>query len=298
MKALSRETIEADRVLKRAVSWGEARSDVRAMLLTSTRTMPDAAVDRFSDYDIVLAVTDVMPYFDDRSWLGDFGQVLVVYRDPIRQLHGLDRFAYITQYEDGLKIDFTLWSAGIPARIAATGALPDDLDVGYAVLLDKEGLTRDLKAPARRAHIPARPTVAHYLTLVEDLFHEATYVAKNLWREELLPAKYSLDHVMKQVDLRKMLEWHIETEHGWALKPGAYGKGLKKHLAPELWKELERTYAGASLEENWDSLFRTIDLFRRVAVEVGDRLGYAYPRDLDRRAVAYLQRVQSLPIGP
>lgn len=292
MSALPRRAIDSDRVLRQTVRWGEARSDVRAMLLTSTRTMPGAPVDAFSDYDIIVAVTDVHPYFADRAWLEDFGRVLVVYRDPIRRLHGLDCFAYITQYEDGTKIDFTLWTAGIVARIAAAAELPEDLDVGYAVLLDKEGLARDLAPPTHRAHIPARPTEAEYLTLVELLFHEATYVAKHLRRDDLMPARYNLDYAMKHVDLRRMLEWRIEIDAGWALKPGAYGKGLKRHLDPATWAELERTYVGASLQDNWEALFRTIGLFRRVAVEVGERLGYAYPLELDRRAVAYLQRVR------
>ncbi|MBF8285101.1 MAG: hypothetical protein HW378_4016, partial [Anaerolineales bacterium] len=37
-----------------------------------------------------------------------------------------------------------------------------------------------------------------------------------------------------------------------------------------------------------------VDLFRKVAVEVGKHLGYAYPDDLDRRAVAYLEKVKNL----
>jgi hypothetical protein len=37
---------------------------------------------------------------------------------------------------------------------------------------------------------------------VEEFFHEATYVAKHLRRDDLLPAKYNLDHAMKQRDLR------------------------------------------------------------------------------------------------
>jgi aminoglycoside 6-adenylyltransferase len=255
--------------------------------------MPGATVDRFSDYDMVVAVEDIAPYFADRGWLEDFGRVLVLYRDPIHQVHGLDGFACITQYEDGLKIDFTLWTAGILERIAAAPSLPESLDVGYAVLLDKDGLARGLPPPTHRAHIPARPTQAEYLTLVEELFHEATYVAKHLRRDDLLPAKYCLDHVMKQGNLRRMLEWRIEVDAGWDLKPGAYGKGLKRRLDPARWAELERTYAGASLEDNWESLFRTIDLFRKVAVEVGRELGYPYPHDLDRRVAAYLERVRA-----
>ena len=287
------ETHHADDVIRRLTHWGEGQPTVRAMLLTSTRAMPGATVDRFSDYDAVLVVTDIRPFFEDRGWLGEFGKVLVVYRDPIKHLQGFEKFAYVTQYEDGMKIDFTLWPVGVLAGIVAAPELPDDLDVGYAVLLDKESLTRGLKAPTHRAHVPPRPTASDYATLVEDFFHEATYVAKHLARDDLLPVKYNLDHAMKQVNLRKMLEWRIEIDARWSLKPGAYGKGLKKHLSPEVWSELEKTYAGAAREENWEALFRTIRLFRRIAIEVGEHLGYAYPHDFDRRVVSYVERVRS-----
>ena len=33
-------------------------------------------------------------------------------------------------------------------------------------------------------------------------------------------------------------------------------------------------------------------LFRRVARDVGDRLGYAYPDGLDERVTAYVRRLQ------
>ena len=103
-------------MLERLVRWASERDPVRAMLLTSTRSNPDAPTDLFSDYDVILAVTDVRPFFEDRSWLGDFGPVLVVYRDPIRQREGGESFAYITQYENGLKIDFTVSSVGVLKR--------------------------------------------------------------------------------------------------------------------------------------------------------------------------------------
>jgi len=38
----------------------------------------------------------------------------------------------------------------------------------------------------------------------------------------------------------------------------------------------------------------TFRVFRRVAVEVADALGFAYPHDLDQRVVAYLQKVRNL----
>ncbi len=95
-----------------------------------------------------------------------------------------------------------------------------------------------------------------------------------------MPAKWCLDYDMKHVYLRQMLEWRVETEHGWAVPVGFLGKGLKKRLPPDIWRELEQTFAGAGLEDNWEALERTLALFRRVGVEVGARLGYRYPDDL------------------
>jgi aminoglycoside 6-adenylyltransferase len=94
-----------------------------------------------------------------------------------------------------------------------------------------------------------------------------------------------------------MLEWWVELEHHWSVKPGPYGRGLKRWLRADLWAELEGTYTGAGLEANWEALFRTIAFMRRVATEVGERMGYAYPQALEQRVVAYLQKVKNLERG-
>jgi aminoglycoside 6-adenylyltransferase len=281
-------------VIGRFVQWAERRESVRAMIMTSSRTTTKAPIDVLSDYDVILVVDDIRPYFDDRAWLGDFGPVLVVYRDPILLERGLERTAYVTQYENGFKIDFSLWPVELLRQIVADPQLPDEFDAGYRILLDKDHLTDGLKPPTYRAYIPTPPTESQYQDLVEGFFQESTYVAKFLWRDDVIAAKFILDQMMKQEHLRPMLEWRSEIDHGWSVKPGPYGRRLKRWLRPDLWIELERTYTGTDLEANWDAMFGTIDLFRKVALEVGERLGFDYLHDLDRRVVAYLQKVKDL----
>ena len=89
-------------------------------------------------------------------------------------------------------------------------------------------------------------------------------------------------------------EWLVEIDYGWAVKPGVLGKGLKKRLAPEIWAEVEDSYAGAGLEENWESLFKSIAIFRKIALSVGKDLGYTYPHGLDERMMVYLHKVRKL----
>jgi aminoglycoside 6-adenylyltransferase len=285
---------QQDDVFNKLIQWAEQRSSIRAMLLTSTRAVPHASVDLFSDYDVILIVEDIHPFYEDRSWLEDFGEVLVVYWDPIYldPEHGDEKTANVTQYADGLKIDFTLWPVELLQKIIQSPTLQAELDAGYRILLDKAHLTQGMKPPTYQAYIPVRPTNEAYQLLINDFFTDVPYMAKCLLRSELLPAKWCLDYDMKHVHLRPMLEWLVGVKHNWSVSTGSLGKGLKKQLPPVIWSQLEDSYAGGNIQENWEALFRTITLFRQVAREVGAGLGYEYPLELDQRVTAYAQNMQ------
>ncbi len=291
MRIQNRETEQ--KILDKLIRWGETRDDVRAIILTGSRANPNSQVDNFSDYDPIIIVNNIHPYLSD-EWLGDFGDVLVVYRDPIRIEFGFERFTLVTQYEDGLKIDFTLWPVDILRSVIEQMKLPDYLDIGYKVLLDKDALASHLEPPTYKAYIPSMPTPEQYQEIVNNFFSESPYVAKHLSRGDLIPAKYLLDMMMKFENLRTMMEWRMEIDHEWSVKPGAYGKGLKKYIASEIWAGLESTYVGAGTEENWKALFDTINLFRDIAREVATTLGYTYPQDMDDRVMRYLQRIHGM----
>jgi aminoglycoside 6-adenylyltransferase len=286
-----------DATISQLMAWAEARGPVRAVLLTSTRAVPGASVDCLSDYDVILVLEDLRPFVEDRSWLEDFGETLVVYWDPVQPdpVYGIETCGNVTQYADGLKIDFTLWPVALFQAIAAAPELPDELDAGTLVLLDKDGLTPLLAPPTYTAYIPKPPSREAYETHVNDFLSDAPYVAKCLWRDELFPAKWCLDHDMKHVYLRPMLEWLVGIVTDWSVPVGALGKGLKAQLPPELWAQVDATYAGGATAENWVALERTLALFRQVAIEVGERLGYAYPDDLHQRVAAYVDRIRRLP---
>lgn len=290
------DTSQSDKVTQRLIEWAEAQSPVRAMLMTSTRAILHAPVDALSDYDVVLAMRDIHPFYEHRRWLEDFGRVLVSYWDPIHPNpdYGLEQTGNVIQYEDGLKIDFTLWSVDLLQRIAQSSTLPAELDAGYVTLLDKDGLTHGLPPPSYQAYRATLPPAEAFLTFVEEFFSDAPYVAKCLWREELMPAKWCLDYDMKHIYLQRLLEWRVTLDHGSTVKIGALGKGLKRYLPPALWAELEACYAGAGVAENWNALFQTLALFRQVATDVAARLDYAYPHDLDRRVTAYVRRIQQM----
>lgn len=288
-------------VITRLVAWAGQHPDIRALLLYSSRVDPEAHVDAFSDYDVICVVDDIRPFHADPRWLAELGDVLVVYRNPVGKENGFDCFGFITNYQDGTKIDFGFFPVAFLQWAKKQERLPDDLDRGYVVLLDKDHLAEGLPAPTFTAYRPRPPTQEEYRLVVEEFFSDAAYVAKNLWRDNLFGAKLSLDHSMKYTSLRRMLEWHAQLRHGWHADIGTYGKRLKQHSQPELWSRLEATYVGARQQDNWEALFRTVALFRDVATEVASRLRLVYLRETDRRMVEYLrgvQRMDRIPEAP
>jgi aminoglycoside 6-adenylyltransferase len=252
-----------DPVLSRVLAWAEGEDAVRLVVLTSTRA--NGRADEHSDYDVIVALTD-LDRFDPAS-----------YRTPAARwgdehlVHGARALFRGVVYDDGTKIDWTLWPAEVPQLVVERG-LNDALDVGYRVLLDKDGVTDRWPAPTYTAHIPAKPTEDEYVALVEEFWWSTTYVTKARKRGEEFFARFILDLDMTYGCLRRMLEWRIELERDWSWKPGAFGRAIERELPPELAQELLGAHG---------SYERTVELFVRVAHEVGDALGYAYPQSAE-----------------
>jgi aminoglycoside 6-adenylyltransferase len=241
-------------------TWAESREDVRAVLLTSSRANRAAPVDLLSDYDVILVLTDHDHPAENTDWQSVFGRVITSFRDQdVRSGHSA--YARLTLYEDGVKVDFSLWPVALLRHLQQTPALPDDLDIGYTVLLDKDGLTAGLPAPTHRAYIPQPPSRATYETLVREFWWDTTYVAKNLWRDDLYMAKFMLDYFHRFHHVLPLLQWYAEIQHDWSVRPGVNGRGLKRILDADTWAELERTYAGAGIEENWAALLPCLAWF-------------------------------------
>ena len=267
-----------------------ARNDdrIRAVILNGSRANPNARRDIFQDFDIVYLVTDVPSFTDDPMWIDRFGERMILQMpdamgDPLPEGHG--GFAYLMQFMDGNRIDLTLMPI---ARWA--NAEPDSLSV---VLLDKDGIVGPLPPPSDRDYLPRPPTAAAFADCCNEFWWVCPYVAKGLWREEIIYAKYMLDRVVRD-QLMQMLTWYVGVKTGFTRSPGKLGKHLRQDLAPELWAMLEQTYSDAGYNHTWDALGSMCRLFRITAHEVAEHFGFEYPTGDDERVSRHLQHVRFL----
>jgi aminoglycoside 6-adenylyltransferase len=262
---------------------------VRAVVMSGSRANPHARRDIFQDFDIAYFVTDVDSFKGEPAWLTRFGEIMILQMpeamgDPPPLNDG--RFAYLMQFTDGNRIDLTLLPVA-RLREFKTESLS-------LLLLDKDGVIEPLPAPSESDYLPRPPTAKAFFDCCNEFWWVCPYVAKGLWREEIIYAKYMLDRIVRE-QLMKMLTWHTGVKTQFLRGPGSHGKHLKQYLEPEFWAMLEKTYSDAGYEKTWDALFMTCDLFRAAANHVAEHFGFDYPHGDDEKVSAHLKHVRSLP---
>jgi aminoglycoside 6-adenylyltransferase len=77
--------------------------------------------------------------------------------------------------------------------------------------------------------------------------------------------------------LRQVLEWQAQACRGGKLIPGCAAASWRSGADPRAVEALPRIFAHYDTEDVWRALVATMDLFRWLAVETAERLGYSYP---------------------
>ena len=262
---------------------------IRAVVLSGSRADPGIPKDFFQDFDIVYMVTDVAPFARNFEWIKRFGELMIMQTpddmaDP--PPHKKDgSYTYLMQFQDGNRIDLGIVPIANKDRVLK--------DNPRQILIDKDGIFENASQPDVPARWRTPPDAKQFADCCNEFWWVCPYVAKGLWRGELAYAKTIIDSFLR-VELIRMLGWHVGVRSGFTKNPGKFGRFFEKHLEPELWQLLVKTYPGAQFDDIWQALFAMAGLFRTAATEVAGHLGFEYPTGDDERVGAHLKHVKSL----
>jgi len=267
------------------LGFAQEHEDVRAVVMTGSRTNPAAARDRFQDYDITYLVENVEPYRQNGQIPPYFGEIMILQTpdDMGEPPPSTATYAYLMQFMDGNRIDLTFRPADDVGPILA-----DSLSL---VLLDKDGRFA-LAPPAIRSYLPHKPTAKQFADCCNEFWWLTPYVAKGLYRDQLIFAKAILDGLMREQVL-KMLTWHLGVTTDFQVAAGYFCKDLKRHISSDFWVLLERSYSDARPDSVWNALFAMNELFRKAARPVAEAFGFNYPEREDAAVSAFVREIQS-----
>ena len=262
---------------------------VRAVVMNGSRVNPNIRRDPFQDYDVVYFVRSVKPFQRNAELVRYFGDILILQTpedmgEPPADDDG--HYAYLMQFMDGNRIDLSFYALEQVDLI-----VKDSLS---RVLLDKDNLIGQLPPPSEAGYLPHRPTAKAFDDCCNEFWWLNPYVAKGLWRGELINARHILDTLMRG-QLMKMLTWYFGLQTNFQKAPGKLGKHLKDQLDADRWALLERTYSDLQPDNIWTALFSMDDLFRQTAKSVASSFGFTYPEQDDVKVSNYIRHIRSLP---
>lgn len=278
--------------LNAIINWAENNKDIIAVLLTSSLVNPLAPVDEWSDLDIELVFGNNARYIADNSWTHTFGAPIAMIEEDETCFD--DKHAMkMVLYDDHVKVDFKLYSALKFSEEVRQKELPEDWDIGYKVLLDKDGITQGLEKPTYQVSLIKKPSAQKFKQVLNDFWWDTTYVAKCLARDELFYAKFMSENNIRTDYLVPVIEWHIASEHNWNITTNKHGRLFKKHLSSKMWEQIEETFSGKSVAENWNALFAMADLVSAIGRELSEKLGYEYPATLEKDIRKYINALRA-----
>ena len=149
-------------VLKDFENWSIEQDNVRCAILMSSRVRSDATIDFLSDYDIELYVSDIEPFQLNDDWLNHFDEIMVRWPYKPRSAGKEGWITKLVLFDGGLRFDFQITDQLIME--------PNQYDNGYKVLIDKDGIAKDLAPPTYSEYIINKPSKEAFETLVNEFW--------------------------------------------------------------------------------------------------------------------------------
>jgi aminoglycoside 6-adenylyltransferase len=273
------------------LTWAEKKETIRGVILTGSRAGKSGSPHRFSDYDVAMFGNN-FDFIKDDGWLNEFRKFWVCIHDQF-QLLETEIPTRLVLFNNELKVDFSFLPIKILNAIIAAQELPDEFNIGYTILLDKDNLLRRLPAPAFRGFGVKRPCEAAFGKNVDEFWFEVFHVAKYLSRNDLWTAKFR-DFSTKAL-LLQMLQWNQGSKREWAFSPKPNGKEMKEWIDTKTWERLHSCFGSFDSGNSWKVLESTVQLYRDVALETSILLHYTYNQSLDVRITKFIKQTNVLP---
>lgn len=271
-------------ILPRIIAWAQAKDSIRAILMVGSRA-GGGKMDEFSDFDLSL-FGHSFEFIGDDQWLETFAVPIICIHDQF-DWGTIKIPTRLTIFEDFSKYDFSFHPYGLLESMARESILNPGYDAGYEVLLDKDGVCRNLPRPSFQSYQILLPDKKAFQVAINEFWFEAYHLTKYLARKDLWVAK-SRDHAMKQWLLR-MLQWNAKADSKKLLSAKNEGKQMNEWVRKKWQIKLVNCFAGWNQDAQWQALVSTTRTFSELSRETAVLLSYSYERKAESGILDFIK---------
>lgn len=282
---MQRLTETKEQILK----FAENDDRVRAVLLNGSRANPNVKPDKYQDFDLIFIVRDFATFLDDRSWISFLGEPILQQLPDDMTLGNENNqekvsFAFLTIFEDGNRIDLTLF----PRDKFETDFITDSLTL---VWLDKDNLFKNIPKSTDKDYHVKKPTQQEFSEVCNEFWWTITYVAKGLKRNEIIYAKDMIENVVRPM-FSQIIEWKIGFDFDFKISIGKSGEFIEKYLESSFYEKILKTYTDADIEKNWNALFLMTAIFKEQQKQLSQNLNFDINEDETNNALKYIEKLR------
>ncbi|WP_026527127.1 aminoglycoside 6-adenylyltransferase [Butyrivibrio sp. VCD2006] len=258
------------------IKTAEEDDRIRAVTMEGSNVTKGAVHDEFSDFDVTFFVSDIREFTADKEYMKRFGEILIMqmpddfYAEPY-DYSGKSRFAYLTQYKDGNRIDLTFIDI---SEIEKQREFAEP----RTVLINKDNFKVLKDIDSKEIFYIKKPSEFEFFNTVNEFRWVSNYATKGLCRHEVYYARRVMEHYMMDMFM-KMINWKVGIDNDFKVTTGSNSKYLKNYLTDEEMNRFTGIFANGEYEDMWNKLFLMYDYFEELSIYVSEKLGF--PLDLD-----------------
>lgn len=256
-------------IKNRILDTAKADNGIKAIIAIGSSTRSDVRADEYSDLDLLIAADDT------DSWLyGNipelFGDIRISFVE--NSLGGAKERRVL--YENALDVDMIVFTPEQLTDAIMDGVAEWVCNRGYSVLYDtlnfKKLLDENVKCEIKHGIL----SEDEYLNMVNDFCFHIVWASKKILRGELWTAKMCIDaylknHLLKMIEMYSVCKYNTDVWHD--------GRFLDKWADDGIKNSLSECFAHYHKADMISALYKTKNLFARLAKETAETIGCHYP---------------------
>lgn len=263
-----------DDVISKTIEWAENEPSIRAIILEGSRGS-GGNVDEFSDFDLNVFIQEEKKFMLGDAWLNTFDHVLV-YQNEKFNYQNIIIPTRLVFFEHLPRIDFSFWPLYLLEEMKEEN-LPESYKNGFQVLIDKDGLSRQLPRPSGGGFNLVRPDPDEFLETIYNFWFEMMVCTKYMQRGSLWFVKTIADCPARKY-LLQMILWKEGCEQGWDHNDiHLNGKNLEMKVCEMTLRKIPSCFSTYRSGETKLGLLQMIDFFKILSSEVSAALNYPLP---------------------
>lgn len=131
------------------------------------------------------------------------------------------------------------------------------------------------------------PKEYEFLSTIRNFFANAIEVSLYISEKDEIAASLKMEELRGY--LLSMIDFYVKEKYVYTMDKGYDGQKLKSTLDLDTKENFLLTYHHEYLMDIYNSLFKACVLFRKLAMQMCQSLGYAYPKEIDVESLKILR---------